>query len=296
MKFKIYGLIALSLLCIRSFTKELKTVLIGAPVRQKTVILKEFLQSLEELSTTNFVPSYYFIDDNTDEDASNLLKEFYEKHQECTTIVTAQSCGDTYVCNEVTHYWNDRIIWKVAAFKDSIFEAALAKSYDYVFLIDSDIVLHPHTIEQLIDDNKDIVSEVFWTYWQPGQRKSPQVWLYDTYTQYEVGCGENLSNDDVHFRHNEFISMLLNPGLYPVGGLGACTLISKKALEKGARFKKIKNLTFWGEDRHFCIRAAALDLEMWVDTHYPAYHIYRESDLAGIALYKENCINDVYQI
>ena len=30
----------------------------------------------------------------------------------------------------------------------------------------------------------------------------------------------------------------------------------------------------FGEDRHFCIRAAALGLSLYVDTHYPAYHIY----------------------
>ncbi len=275
---------------------EKKRVLIGAPVRQKPAILYEFLKSLEELSTTNFIPSFYFIDDNTDLQSTNLLIDFQSRHTHNTTVLKAPAAQDVYICNEQTHYWNESIIWKVAAFKDSIFDVALTQSYDYVFLIDSDIVLHPNTIEQLINDNKDIVSEIFWTHWQPGHRKSPQVWLYDTYTQYEVGCGETLTNDDVHLRHSEFISTLLIPGVYEVGGLGACTLISKHALEKGVRFKKLKNLTFWGEDRHFCIRAAALDLQMCVDTHYPAYHIYRESDLAGVNQFKENCRNGVYQI
>lgn len=276
--------------------QAMKKVLIGAPVRQKPAILYEFLKSLEELSATNFSADFYFIDDNTDAQSTMLLLDFYSRHADNTIVIKAPAAHDVYICNEQTHYWNERIIWKVAAFKDSIFEAALEKSYDYVFLIDSDIVLHPKTIEQLIIDNKDIVSEIFWTHWQPGHRKSPQVWLYDTYTQYEVGCGESLSNEDVHLRHNEFISTLLVPGVYDVGGLGACTLISRHALEKGVRFRKLKNLTFWGEDRHFCIRAAALDLQMCVDTHYPAYHIYRESDLAGVEQFKENCRNDIYNI
>ncbi|RBN36101.1 glycosyl transferase, partial [Priestia megaterium] len=60
-----------------------------------------------------------------------------------------------------------------------------------------------------------------------------------------------------------------------------CTLISQKALQKGINFSKISNLTFWGEDRHFCIRAAALGLSLYVDTHYPAYHIYRDTDIKG---------------
>src|SRR5690606_16148011 len=56
-------------------------------------------------------------------------------------------------------------------------------------------------------------------------------------------------------------------------------------------FSEIKNLSFWGEDRHFCIRAAALGLSLYVDTNYPAYHIYRESDLEGVWKYKEICSN-----
>ncbi len=73
-----------------------------------------------------------------------------------------------------------------------------------------------------------------------------------------------------------------------MGGVGACTLITKSALSKGVNFKRIKNVTFWGEDIHFCIRAAVLGIPRFVDTHYPAYHIYRESDLAGVEDFKKN--------
>jgi SRSO17 transposase len=63
-------------------------------------------------------------------------------------------------------------------------------------------------------------------------------------------------------------------------------LISRTALEAGVNFSRISNLSFWGEDRHFCIRAAALGLQLFVDTHYPAYHIYRDSDLEGVKSFK----------
>lgn len=273
-----------------------KRILIGTPIRQKPAILKEFLQSLQELITDSFSGDFCFIDDNTNEESHTLLAEFCQNNPGKVFIAPAPTNNDQYICNEQTHYWNEAIIWKVAQFKDSIFEFALERNYDYVFLIDSDIVMYPRTIEQLLIADKDIISEIFWTQWQPNSPLSPQVWLYDTFTQYETGCGQQLSNEDIQRRHNEFVSMLLNPGVYEVGGLGACTLISKKALQKGARFKKIKNLTFWGEDRHFCIRAAALDIPLYVDTHYPAYHIYRESNLGGVAAYKENCKNGIYQI
>ena len=53
------------------------------------------------------------------------------------------------------------------------------------------------------------------------------------------------------------------------------TIKCNKALKLGVSFSIIDNISFWGEDRHFCIRAEALGLKLYVDTVYPAYHIYR---------------------
>lgn len=286
-----------SLSIIASESADKKNVLIGVPVKQKPAIVREFLQSLEELNYESFSPYYFFIDDNDNAESSFLLLEFAEKHSSnCNIIQNLTERNEKYVCNEIRHYWKDSTIWKVAAFKDMIIEHALANNYDYLFLVDSDIVLYPQTIDQLIKDNKEIISEIFWTSWTPDSHKRPQVWLSDTYTQYEIRSGEQLSDEEINQRYWTFLQMMATPGVYEVGGLGACTLISNSAMAKGVRFKKIKNLTFWGEDRHFCIRAGALGIEMFVDTHYPAYHIYRESYLEGVALFKENCKKGIYQI
>lgn len=275
-----------------------KRVLIGSPIRQKPAILQEFLLSLEELNHELFCADYMFIDDNDMAESSLLLEKFAQKHPSCSLISNENRhhSHEQYVCNETTHHWKESIIWKVAGFKDHIIQYALDNNYDYLFLIDSDIVLYPQTIDQLISDNKEIVSEIFWTRWVPESYKQPQVWLYDIYTQYETRYNEHLSNEEINQRHWHFLQIMATPGVYEIGGLGACTLISNSALQKGVNFKKIKNITFWGEDRHFCIRAAALGISMFVDTHYPAYHIYRESDLEGVAQFKENCKNGIYQI
>ncbi|MCL6593455.1 MAG: glycosyl transferase, partial [Alicyclobacillus sp.] len=109
------------------------------------------------------------------------------------------------------------------------------------------------------------------------------------YTLFKHHRGEKLTEAERQQRQQQFLNQLRIPGIYEVGGLGACTLIRRSALEKGVNFSEIPNLSFWGEDRHFCIRAAALGLRLWVDTHVPAYHIYRLDDLDGVTLYRENC-------
>ena len=62
-----------------------------------------------------------------------------------TTCVVAKApeAQDTYICNEQTHYWNNQIIWKVAHFKDVMINYAKQNGFDYIFLVDSDIVLTP---------------------------------------------------------------------------------------------------------------------------------------------------------
>ncbi|KQO13814.1 glycosyl transferase [Paenibacillus sp. Leaf72] len=266
-----------------SFLSEKKRrVLIASPVQQQPTILALFLASLKRFHADQLELSYLFIDDNTDATSSQLLEQFTAA-REGVTIIRSESSDsqDVYVRTDITHCWNEQLIWKVAHFKNRIIEHALESQFDYLFLLDSDLLLDARTLAQLVADDKDIVSEIFWTRWQPDARPQPQVWLHDEYGQWERGRGEKLSDLEIAERLEQFYAMLNEPGVYEVGGLGACTLLSRRALEAGVHFGPISNLTFWGEDRHFCIRAAALGLRLFVDTHYPAYHIYRSADLAG---------------
>lgn len=267
-------------------TKKFK-VLIGSPIHQKPTILKYFLDSLRLLKNLTFEPSYCFVDDNEIPQSTELLKNFKNEISNEVTIFPSNS-RTSYFCNEVTHYWSDALVWKVASFKNRIIEKAIQEKYDYLFLIDSDMVLNPNTLDHLISTNKDIVSNIFWTRWHPNDIERPQVWFYDLYTQYKHKRDEQLPLSEAIARQEEFFNQLKKPGTYEVGGLCACTLFSKHALQAGVNFKKINNVTFWGEDRHLCIRAAALGISLFVDTTFPAYHIYRESELAGVEKFIED--------
>lgn len=260
-------------------------VLVGSPVRQKPEILAYFLESLKTLKTSRtgnesqqISLDYLFVDDNVDPAAQSLLRSFHREGSQVYIRDAGVRIG-RYDCNGPTHAWREDLIWKVAEFKDSMIRYALLSGYDYLFLIDSDLVLHPETLLHLLSLGKDIVCEIFWTKWQPGSPELPQVWLRDQYTLYHSARGENLSKEEIYARTMAFLEQLKVPGVYEVGGLGACTLISRRAMESGVCFKEIPNVSFWGEDRHFCIRAAALGFKLYVDTNFPAYHIYRDEDL-----------------
>lgn len=260
----------------------MKKVLIASPVKQKPEILKEFLWSIDLLEKKGLTVEYAFIDDNEGE--SPVLREFASSRKNVRII--PGSPGDRYICNENTHHWREDLIWKVAGYKDSFIQTALEGQHHFLFLVDSDLVLQPKTLVHLAGLGKDIVSEVYWTKWERDMIPLPQVWVGDQYRLHHKTRGELLEDNEIGRRQGEFLAMLREPGTYRVGGLGACTLISRKAMLAGVSFKEIYNLDLIGEDRHFCVRAAALGLELYADTHYPPYHIYRESELAGLKDFK----------
>jgi glycosyltransferase involved in cell wall biosynthesis len=259
-----------------------RRVLIASPVKQNASVLTEFLASLAQLSTTDLEVHFAFIDDHNGHD---LLSQFAQDYPN-VRVYPAEG-EEVYHCDESTHHWHENLIWKVARFKERFLKLALKENFDFLFLVDSDLFLHPNTLQHLLTLNKDIVSEVFWTRWKPNLIPLPQVWVRDQYTLYSSGREESLTEEEITNRTKDFMQMLSQPGTYKVGGLGACTLINRYALEQGASFREIYNLGLTGEDRHFCIRAAALGLELYADTHYPPFHIYRESELEKLKLYKE---------
>ncbi|HBW38562.1 glycosyltransferase [Desulfosporosinus sp. BICA1-9] len=257
-------------------------VLLASPVKQQERILFEFLESLLHLETSQVTLDFILMDDHNDH---TLLSHFALQRPNVRILP-----GDTkedYLRDESTHYWREDLIWKVARYKDYFIKIALEEGYDYLFLVDSDLYLNPKTLTHLLSLKKDIVSEVFWTRWKPELIPLPQVWMEDQYSLYKSRRGEPLSDKEISQKNLEFLQMLSRPGTYKVGGLGACTLISRRALERGVSFQEIYNLGLTGEDRHFCIRAAALGLELYADTHYPPFHIYRESELDKLTDYKK---------
>lgn len=267
----------------------MKTVLIAGPVHQKKEILKEFLESLENLNHHRSIKiSYCFFDDNNEIEAQKLIEQFSFKSKNTTIFKSEEKF--TYLKDNYTHYWTNELINKVAEMKNYIIQYALAKQHDYLFLIDSDLVLHPNTLNRLLSAEKDIISNIFWTSWQPGTIEMPQVWLEDEYSMYKKQHLSSMSDEEIQEQVSSFLHQLRIPGVYEVGGLGACTLVSRKALQAGVNFSPIKNLSFWGEDRHFCIRAVALGFDLYVDTHHPAYHIYRSSDIKGVEAFKNRSV------
>ncbi|SFJ12772.1 Glycosyl transferase family 2 [Paenibacillus sp. UNC496MF] len=256
-----------------------RRILIGSPVRQHEETLALFLQSLARLRQGTWCCDYAFIDDNEDPASGALLRNFAQaavaEGRSSVRLLEHGEASGAYRRDEVTHYWNDELIAKVAGWKNRLIRLAREERYDALFLVDSDLLLHPETMESLLEAGKPIVSAIFWTRWYPDGMALPQVWLKDHYWPWQTEGDP----EEALAEQGKLLAKLRVPGVYEVGGLGACTLLSREALDHPISFDRIPNLSLWGEDRHFCVRAASLGLGLFADTRHPAFHIYRDADL-----------------
>lgn len=236
----------------------MKKILISAPVRQDEEIFNLYLDSLRSL----YIPDGYKVDKMfVFHNCDHLVKKLNITEKACI-----HNDDTSYKCSNKTHEWKDENFKEVVLMKNFILKYAKEHNYDYVFLVDSDLILHQNTLVKLIEAKKDMVVEVFWTKWDndnPNMEQLPNAWNMDNYTIAPSELGKWKTK-----------------GLYPVGMAGACTLLSKYVLDKNINFTPVPNVswTIW-EDRAFCIRAMCAGIQPWLDTHHPAIHLYRKSEL-----------------
>ena len=263
-----------------------KRVLIGTLVRQKPAILKEYLESIAQLTQDTISIDYAFVEDNLIEESTEMLVRFREEHLNCEILhYTFQDDPEFEY-----HKWTMYAILRIAEFKNKIIKKAIEQEYDYLFLVDSDTILRPITVEHLISTEKDIVSEVHWTF--ISNTLAPNAWLYDNFDfAYKKSKDEKITKAQQFLRMFEFHHKLRKPGLYPVGGICDIILMNRKAMLAGVNFEDIYNVSFVGESAHFAIRAAVLGFQIYIDTCYPAYHIFDDKQLANVNDYKKQLID-----
>lgn len=217
-------------------------VLITAPLRQEPRVFEAYQNSLDALRIPDGVTvDRYFVVNDCPE-VVPLIRGDYD----------IRNTGDVYEKTHDNHIWTNANLTKMHDLRQMTIRRALDGGYDYFFSIDTDLVLHPETLAALLDADKDIVSELFWT------NNWCNAWMFDQYGGAKPEWAV--------------------PGLYQVGMTGACMLVQRKVLEAGVDYRPIPNIVkcLWGEDRHFCIKAAVMGFELWTDTHYPPDHLYTE--------------------
>lgn len=233
-----------------------KRILHFSPVKKENEIVNLHLKSLGDLNISDIDITFTFFDDNTDKLSSLLIKKFIESNKNAILFNNEQILIDENL-NIQKDRWTPDLYNRITLIKNYAISYFLNGNYDYLFLTDSDLILHPETLKTLLKQDKHFCAEIFWTKFKGSPTYSPNAW-------YSSNIGFSLE-DLLQFKKK---------GTYKVDFTGACTLLSRTILKENVTFKKIPNVNYLGEDKHFCIRASVNGYEIYVNTEYPAFHLY----------------------
>ena len=235
--------------------------MITAPVHQDAKIFREYLWSLDRLEIPEgYSVDKYFYLHNADNLKKFLQPNEYEIFKDNTKVEQSN----------ITHIWNPKNFSAVAQMRTKALERARQLQYDYIFSVDSDVILHRESLIDLINEQKDAIAKIYWTAWDNNQPWNLMPNCYDG----RDGQGKIIYFDD----YNKYKII----GTYETGVTGATILISSKIFnEPLIDYYPIKILSssYW-EDFAFCTKCKCIipNIKFYIDTIHPALHLYRKED------------------
>ena len=221
-------------------------VLVGAPVCDLYLYcLDDFLKAITSFSYKNY--DILLLDNSKDNNMFNELKKR----------------GINVVKTEHTGKIRDMVI------RDHNFlrKEALEKGYDYLFLLDQDVIPPKDAIEKLIKHNKGAVAGLYFGHHtldleDNSNRIMPFAWAFINKNQWFWGDVGYLTDEEVF--SNKLIKIAFAGG--------GCLMIHKSILGKIA-FRYDSSVDVW-DDRWFGYDLHKNGYEMFIDTSVKCKHLY----------------------
>ena len=236
-------------------------ILVSSLIRDREWCIDEFLEGLYIQDYPKDRLSLLLLANNCVDKTVPMLKEWAAKHKDEYASIRIVERTYSETKQEGDHVWSDKKIHYMIEMRNYCLDNIGIN--DFVFNIDSDVILqHPRTIRHLAFLDKDFITEVFWAKW--GRLTNPpmaNVWAKGFY-EYTW----------------DFFGVLRQKGVYPIGGGGACTMVSKRIIKLGVNFSPVYNLpsSMVGEDRNFGIRAAVAGFQLYASSYFTPIHMEME--------------------
>ena len=237
-------------------------VLVGSPLFDgMRYCIKEFLSTMKSLTYNNY--DILLVDNSKTDDFFNELKK--EK-------------GIKVIKDNTQETKNIR---RLVSSRNKILQYAIDNVYDYVLMMDSDVLPPPNIISELINCRKDIVSGLYFTsFLSSGKPKYlPVAWQFITAEEFEEMKKTTIfpsivkSHSDLrrHLIPEEYESNRLLGVKYPSAG---CMLLTKNVFEK-IRYGLLEtpNNLSTTDDIYFFDKAHELGFECFCYTKIKCEHL-----------------------
>lgn len=222
------------------------TVMVGCPVRNRGWILPKYLEHIYNIDypKEELIPCF-ILNDSTD-NSERLLNEFMKKHgREYKNFIICVEHLDQ-VEDQRTHAVRQKIYHSLAWLRNQLLSQAISKKVDYLFSVDSDILVPRNILKDLIAADKDVVAAQIWN---DDGKKFPNIMI----------------QQEGKIKHYfDFPKQVL----FPCDVTGAVYLMKRKVFTS-TRYEFHRQ----GEDIGFCLNAKNQGFEIWADSRIQCTHI-----------------------
>lgn len=237
-----------------------KTITIACPISNREDYLPYYLWNIIKQTYPKNLINIFFVTNNIKDNSIKILKNFKTKYKNEYNEIRLDNIDNNTVLddtgnNRAVRNINNNVYTFLATLRNYITKYT---NTDYLFSVDSDIMILPDTLEKLYNWDKDVISalvcngHVFASYY-PNKN-------IDKY-KYTNVLKKNPMNLYMHFRKSEL------KGLIEVDATGAVYLL-KKEVYKHCKYKADKQ----GEDIPFCKDVQKLKKKLYCDTSIKLPH------------------------
>lgn len=223
-------------------------VMIGCPVRNRAWILPQYLQYLTALVYPPDQVEYCFVINDSQDKTEALLQEFARRFPVRLLYDNSSRPGGW----RRGFYRFDRL----AELRNRLLEAFLQSDCDYLLSVDSDILVPPHALQQLLRAEKDMISALVWNGAEIGDDQFYNIFAWEKGRLLPI---RDFPRDRV----------------FPVDCTGAACLINRRVIEAGARYN-----SRWGpEDIGFCKEVQELGFAIFCHGAVECVHVMMPAQL-----------------
>ena len=231
--------------------ETLPRIMIAAPVRNRAWVLPRYLRALEALDyPQDRLLFRWLVNDSTD-GSRQILRYWIRDMQPCNAGVQTLDYGRTESEYEGTARMagpRSRAYPILAALRNLIRTKALNSGVDYLFSVDTDVIVRPATLRRLLSHGKDVVAALV-----DNGHGAHNYMEQDPQTGTFFRGPHRVAGPD---------------GLLQVDMTGACCLYSRRALEAGTWAAHMT-----GEDEGFARCMIAAGIDQWVDGGHQVEHV-----------------------
>lgn len=234
-------------------------VMIGCPVRNRAWVLPRYLEHLDRLDYPRQRLQYCFIINDCIDRTAKILDDFAARPGIRAQLIYAGKAVSAPVVSfpSATTGSNQPeqrgrySLSRLAFLRNLLLAAFLASDCQYLFSVDSDILVPPRALRELLDDNCQVVSALVCNGHQLGDTR-----IYNI-----------LRREQDHY---EYIREFPRDSVFPVDCTGAAYLIRRDVIED---YHVTYSAKKGGEDIGFCENAALQGVRLYCDGRLECQHI-----------------------